>query len=80
MLTPTLGRRSGNAHLVLFGIVVSLSIGIILALGILVVNMSSVIFIESIRGVPWIIVLFMASGMLPMLLSTGAASINFCVR
>ncbi len=52
------------------GIVVSLPLGVLLALGrrskMPVVRMSSVIFIEVVRGVPLITVLFMASVMLPL--------------
>ena len=52
------------------GIVVSLPIGILLALGrrshMPIVRLFSVIFIELVRGVPLITVLFMASVMLPL--------------
>ncbi|MET0670292.1 MAG: amino acid ABC transporter permease [Xanthobacteraceae bacterium] len=52
------------------GIVVSLPFGVLLALGrrsrMPVVRMASVIFIEFVRGVPLITVLFMASVMLPL--------------
>src|SRR5207302_4666571 len=52
------------------GIVVSLPIGILLALGrrsnMPAVKLFSVIFIEFVRGVPLITVLFMASVMLPL--------------
>lgn len=52
------------------GIVVSLPLGILLALGrrshVPVVRLFSVIFIEFVRGVPLITVLFMASVMLPL--------------
>ncbi len=52
------------------GIVVSLPLGILLALGrrseIAVVRLCSVTFIEFVRGVPLITVLFMASVMLPL--------------
>ena len=54
------------------GIVVSLPLGILLALGrrseMPVVRLASVIFIEFVRGVPLITVLFMASVMLPLFL------------
>lgn len=57
------------------GIVVSLPLGILLALGrqskMPVVKFVSVIFIEFWRGVPLITVLFMASNMLPLLLPEG---------
>ena len=52
------------------GIVVSLPIGIVLALGrrskMPAVRLASIIFIEFVRGVPLITVLFMASVMLPL--------------
>jgi general L-amino acid transport system permease protein len=55
------------------GIVVSLPIGIVLALGrrsaMPAVRLASVIFIEFVRGVPLITVLFMASVMLPLFVS-----------
>ncbi|MBL0372972.1 amino acid ABC transporter permease [Rhizobium sp. KVB221] len=57
------------------GIVLSLPFGILLALGrrskMPVVRMASVGFIELIRGVPLITVLFMASVLLPLFLSPG---------
>ncbi len=57
------------------GIVVSLPLGILLALGrrskMPIVRLSSVIFIEIWRGVPLITVLFMASVMLPLFLPEG---------
>ncbi len=52
------------------GIVVSLPIGILLALGrrskMPIIKMASIVFIEIVRGVPLITVLFMASVMLPL--------------
>ena len=52
------------------GIVVSLPIGILLALGrrsrMPMVELFSIVFIEFVRGVPLITVLFMASVMLPL--------------
>ncbi|WP_027486250.1 amino acid ABC transporter permease [Allorhizobium undicola] len=58
-----------------FGIVVSLPVGIVLALGrrsnMPVIRMLCVGFIEIIRGVPLITVLFMASVMLPLFLPDG---------
>lgn len=58
-----------------FGIVVSLPFGIILALGrrskMPVIKMLCVGFIEIIRGIPLITVLFMASVMLPLFLPDG---------
>ncbi len=57
------------------GIVASLPLGILLALGrrskMPVVKMASVIFIEFVRGVPLISVLFMSSVMLPLFLPDG---------
>ncbi len=57
------------------GIAVSLPVGILLALGrrseMPIVRMSSVAFIELIRGVPLITVLFMASVLLPLFLEPG---------
>ena len=58
-----------------FGIAVSLPVGILLALGrrssMPVIKMLCVIFIEVIRGIPLITVLFMASVMLPLFLPDG---------
>ncbi|SER48596.1 amino acid ABC transporter permease [Rhizobium sp. NFR03] len=57
------------------GIVVSLPLGIVLALGrrseMPIVKTASVLFIEFVRGVPLITVLFMASVLLPMFLPPG---------
>ncbi|MGE0500298.1 MAG: amino acid ABC transporter permease [Rhizobiaceae bacterium] len=57
------------------GISVSLPLGILLALGrrskLPVVKLLSVVFIETIRGVPLVTVLFMASVMLPLFLPPG---------
>lgn len=57
------------------GIVFSLPFGILLALGrrsrLPIVRIASVIFIEFVRGVPLITVLFMANTMLPLFLSEG---------
>ena len=57
------------------GIVVSLPLGVLLALGrrsqLPVVRLASVIFIEFVRGVPFITVLFMANNMLPLFLPAG---------
>jgi len=59
------------------GIAVSLPLGIALALGrrskMPVVKMLCVIFIETIRGIPLITVLFMASYMLPLFLPPGVS-------
>ncbi|AYD01423.1 amino acid ABC transporter permease [Neorhizobium sp. NCHU2750] len=58
-----------------FGITVSLPLGIILALGrrstMPVIRTLSVVFIEVIRGIPLVTVLFMASVMLPLFLPDG---------
>jgi len=63
------------------GIAVSLPLGIVLALGrrsrMPVIKMLSVIFIETVRGVPLITVLFMASVMLPLFLPPGTTFDKF---
>jgi len=66
------------------GIVVSLPLGVILALGrrsqLPVVKMICVIFIEMVRGVPLITVLFMATKMLPLFMPGGMKIDDFlCV-
>ncbi len=57
------------------GIVVSLPLGILLALGrrsnMPIVKLLSVIFIETVRGVPLVTILFMASFMLPLFVPPG---------
>jgi len=59
----------------LVGIVVSLPLGVLLALGrrsqLPAVRGLSVVFIEVVRGVPFITVLFMANNMLPLFLPPG---------
>jgi general L-amino acid transport system permease protein len=59
----------------LVGIVFSLPLGVLLALGrrshLPIVRLASVIFIEFVRGVPFITVLFMANNMLPLFLPPG---------
>jgi general L-amino acid transport system permease protein len=54
------------------GIVFSLPLGVLLALGrrsrLPIVRMASVVYIEVVRGVPFITVLFMANNMLPLFL------------
>jgi general L-amino acid transport system permease protein len=59
----------------LVGIVFSLPLGVLLALGrrsrLPIVKASSVVFIETVRGVPFIAVLFMAENMLPLFLPPG---------
>jgi general L-amino acid transport system permease protein len=63
------------------GIAVSLPLGILLALGrrskMPVIKTICVVFIEVIRGVPLITVLFMANVMLPLFLPTGWTIDNF---
>lgn len=63
------------------GIAVSLPVGIVLALGrrsnMPVIRTICVVFIEVIRGVPMITVLFMANVMLPLFLPTGWTVDNF---
>jgi general L-amino acid transport system permease protein len=66
------------------GIVVSLPLGIVLALGrrskLPVVKMLCVVFIEMVRGVPLITVLFMATKMLPLFMPNGMKIDDFlCV-
>ena len=59
----------------LVGIVVSLPLGVLLALGrrsrMPLVRAASVVFIEFVRGVPFITVLYMATNMLPLFLPPG---------
>ena len=66
------------------GIVVSLPLGILLALGrrsnMPVVRLFSVIFIEFVRGVPLITVLFMASVMLPLFVPEAGRRTSCCAR
>lgn len=73
--TPLWGGLLVTLTLSFVGIVVSLPLGIVLALGrrskMPVVKMLCVIFIETVRGVPLITVLFMASVMLPLFLPAG---------
>lgn len=73
--TPLWGGLLVTLVVSFVGIAVSLPLGIILALGrrsqMPVVKMVCVIFIEVIRGIPLITVLFMASVMLPLFLPQG---------
>lgn len=73
--TPLWGGLMVTLILSFFGIVVSLPIGILLALGrrsrMPVIRLACIVFIEFIRGIPLISVLFMASVMLPLFLPTG---------
>lgn len=59
----------------IFGIVISLPVGVLLALGrqsnAPIIKYSSVLFIEVVRGIPLISVLFFASAMLPYFLEPG---------
>ena len=59
----------------LVGIVFSLPLGVLLALGrrsrLPIVKAASVVFIEGVRGVPFIAVLYMAENMLPLFLPPG---------
>lgn len=76
--TPLWGGLLVTLVVAITGIVASLPIGILLALGrrsnMPIVRMASVIFIEFWRGVPLITVLFMSSVMLPLFLPEG---VNF---
>ncbi|WP_454849313.1 amino acid ABC transporter permease [Rhizobium binxianense] len=73
--TPLWGGLMVTLILSFFGIVVSLPIGILLALGrrsrMPVIRLACIVFIEFVRGIPLISVLFMASVMLPLFLPTG---------
>ncbi|RCS23133.1 amino acid ABC transporter permease [Phyllobacterium salinisoli] len=73
--TPLWGGLLVTLVLSFVGIAVSLPLGILLALGrrsqLPVIKLFSVIFIEMVRGVPLVTVLFMASVMLPLFLPPG---------
>ncbi|OBZ94038.1 amino acid ABC transporter permease [Pararhizobium polonicum] len=73
--TPLWGGLMVTLILSFVGIAVSLPFGIVLALGrqskMPVIRMISTIFIEIVRGIPLITVLFMASVMLPLFLPQG---------
>jgi general L-amino acid transport system permease protein len=75
--TPQWGGLLVTLVVSVTGIVVSLPVGIVLALGrrsrMPVVKMLSVVYIEIIRGVPLITVLFMSSVMLPLFLPPGTS-------
>ncbi|MFB9952013.1 amino acid ABC transporter permease [Rhizobium puerariae] len=79
--TPLWGGLMVTLILSFVGIAVSLPVGILLALGrrskMPVIHMLCVGFIEIIRGVPLISVLFMANVMLPLFLPTGWTIDNF---
>ena len=76
--TPLWGGLMVTLVVAIVGIVASVPIGILLALGrrstLPVIRFLSVAFIEFVRGVPLITVLFMASVMLPLFLPPG---VNF---
>jgi general L-amino acid transport system permease protein len=73
--TPLWGGLMVTLVISYVGIVVSLPLGILLALGrrskMPAVKLLSVVFIETIRGVPLVTVLFMASFMLPLFVPPG---------
>ena len=73
--TPLWGGLLVTLTLSFVGIAVSLPLGILLALGrrskMPVIKLFSVVFIETVRGVPLVTVLFMASVMLPLFLPPG---------
>lgn len=73
--TPLWGGLLVTLVLSFVGIAVSLPLGIVLALGrrsqLPVIKSISIIFIEMVRGVPLVTVLFMASVMLPLFLPPG---------
>jgi general L-amino acid transport system permease protein len=75
--TPLWGGLLVTLVVAIVGIVASLPIGILLALGrrsrLPVVKFLSIAFIEFVRGVPLITVLFMASVMLPVFLPPGVS-------
>jgi general L-amino acid transport system permease protein len=73
--TPLWGGLLVTLVLSFVGIAVSLPFGVILALGrrskMPVVKLVCVVFIETVRGIPLVTVLFMASVMLPLFLPAG---------
>ncbi|MCP3379973.1 amino acid ABC transporter permease [Bradyrhizobium sp. CCGUVB4N] len=73
--TPLWGGLMVTLVLAYVGIVVSLPLGIVLALGrrsrMPTIKLLSVIFIETVRGVPLVTVLFMAAFMLPLFVPPG---------
>jgi general L-amino acid transport system permease protein len=79
--TPLWGGLMVTLVLSFVGIGVSLPLGIILALGrrskLPIIKLFSVIFIETVRGVPLVTVLFMASVMLPLFLPAGVTFDKF---
>ncbi|RWK99071.1 MAG: amino acid ABC transporter permease [Mesorhizobium sp.] len=79
--TPLWGGLLVTLTLSFVGIAVSLPLGIVLALGrrskMPIVKMLCIIFIETVRGIPLITVLFMASVMLPLFLPAGVSFDKF---
>ncbi|HEX2147559.1 MAG TPA: ABC transporter permease subunit, partial [Pseudorhizobium sp.] len=79
--TPLWGGLMVTLILSFVGIAVSLPVGILLALGrrsnLPIIKTFCILFIEVIRGVPLITVLFMANVMLPLFLPTGWTIDNF---
>ncbi len=79
--TPLWGGLMVTLVISYVGIVTSLPIGILLALGrrskMPAVKLLSVIFIETVRGVPLVTVLFMASFMLPLFVPPGVTFDKF---
>lgn len=75
--TPLWGGLLVTLVISYVGITVSLPFGILLALGrrsdMPITKLASVIFIETVRGVPLVTVLFMASVMLPLFLPPGVS-------
>ncbi|TPL00219.1 MULTISPECIES: amino acid ABC transporter permease [unclassified Mesorhizobium] len=75
--TPLWGGLLVTLSLSFVGIAVSLPLGIVLALGrrskMPIIKMLCVIFIEAVRGIPLITVLFFASVMLPLFLPEGVS-------
>lgn len=73
--TPLWGGLLVTLVISYVGIVVSLPLGILLALGrrsrLPAIRLLSVVFIETVRGVPLVVVLFMASFMLPLFVPPG---------
>lgn len=73
--TPLWGGLMVTLVISYVGIVVSLPLGILLALGrrskMPIVKLLSIVFIEAVRGVPLVTVLFMASFMLPLFVPPG---------
>ncbi|RAZ90440.1 amino acid ABC transporter permease [Mesorhizobium hawassense] len=75
--TPRWGGLLVTLSLSFVGIAASLPLGVILALGrrskMPIVKILSVVFIETVRGIPLIVVLFFASVMLPLFLPEGVS-------